>query len=67
LNKNFPISSVYVTGKSPYILPASGCPGQKNLYFQQGYRFFMIALKDVEAAERIVREIRGLLPAGAPA
>ena len=35
--------------------------------FQQGYRFFMIALKDVEAAERIVREIRGLLPAGAPA
>ncbi|MFN2415358.1 MAG: hypothetical protein ABR603_09475 [Pyrinomonadaceae bacterium] len=35
--------------------------------FQQGYKFFMIALKDVEAAERIVREIRGLLPAGAPA
>jgi len=34
---------------------------------QQGYKFFMIALKDVEAAERIVREIRGLLPAGAPA
>lgn len=34
---------------------------------QQGYKFFMIALKDVEAAERIVREIRGLLPAGATA
>jgi hypothetical protein len=34
---------------------------------QQGYKFFMIALKDVDAAERIVREIRGLLPAGAPA
>jgi len=34
---------------------------------QQGYKFFMIALKDVEAAERIVREIRGLLPTGAPA
>ena len=35
--------------------------------FQQGYKFFMIALKDVEAAERIVREIRGFLPAAATA
>jgi hypothetical protein len=35
--------------------------------FQQGYKFFMIALKDVEDAQRIVREIKGLLPAGAPA
>ena len=35
--------------------------------FQQGYKFFMVALKDVEAAERIVREIRGLLPAAATA
>jgi hypothetical protein len=35
--------------------------------FHQGYRFFMIALTDVPAAERIVREIRGLLAAGAPA
>ena len=34
---------------------------------QQGYKFFMIALKDVEAAERIFREIRGLLPAAATA
>ena len=34
---------------------------------QQGYRFFMIALKDVEDVNRIVREIKGLLPAGAPA
>ncbi|HJQ35236.1 MAG TPA: hypothetical protein VJ866_24000 [Pyrinomonadaceae bacterium] len=34
---------------------------------QQGYKFFMIALKDVEAAERIVREIKGLLPAAATA
>jgi hypothetical protein len=34
---------------------------------QQGYKFFMIALKDVEAAERIVREIKGMLPAPAPA
>jgi hypothetical protein len=34
---------------------------------QQGYKFFMIALNDVEAAERIVREIRGLLPSPAMA
>ena len=34
---------------------------------QQGYKFFMIALEDVEAAERIVREIRGFLPAAASA
>src|SRR5437763_1515263 len=29
---------------------------------QQGYKFFMIALRDQEDAQRIVREIRGLLP-----
>jgi hypothetical protein len=37
------------------------------LCIQQGYKFFMIALKDVEAAERIVREMRGLLPSAATA
>lgn len=35
--------------------------------FHQGYRFFMIALKDVDDVSRIVREIKGLLPAGATA
>ncbi|HZI19039.1 MAG TPA: hypothetical protein VEY09_10635 [Pyrinomonadaceae bacterium] len=35
--------------------------------FQQGYKFFMIALRDQEDAQRIVREIRGLLPSAAPA
>jgi hypothetical protein len=35
--------------------------------FQQGYKFFMIALKDQEDAERIVREIKGLLPSAATA
>lgn len=35
--------------------------------FQQGYKFFMVALRDQEDAERIVREIRGLLPATATA
>ncbi len=31
--------------------------------FQQGYKFFMIALKDQQDAQRIVRELKGLLPA----
>lgn len=35
--------------------------------FQQGYKFFMIALRDQQDAVRIVREIRGLLPAAASA
>ncbi|HEX8457469.1 MAG TPA: hypothetical protein VF656_09245 [Pyrinomonadaceae bacterium] len=35
--------------------------------FQQGYKFFMIALKDQEDVHRIVREIKGLLPAMATA
>ncbi len=33
--------------------------------FQQGYKFFMIALKDQQDVHRIVREIKGLLPAAA--
>ena len=35
--------------------------------FQQGYKFFMIALKDQQDVHRIMREIRGLLPAAATA
>jgi hypothetical protein len=35
--------------------------------FQQGYKFFMIALRDQEDAQRIVRELKGLLPAAASA
>jgi hypothetical protein len=35
--------------------------------FQQGYKFFMIALGDQEDAVRIVRELKGLLPAAAGA
>jgi len=35
--------------------------------FQQGYKFFMIALNDQEDAQRIVREIKGLLPSAATA
>jgi hypothetical protein len=35
--------------------------------FQQGYKFFMIALRDQEDAQRIVREIKGLLPAASVA
>ena len=33
--------------------------------FQQGYRFFMIALKNQQDVAKIVREIKGLLPAEA--
>ncbi len=31
--------------------------------FQQGYKFFMIALKDQAEVKRVVRELKGLLPA----
>lgn len=34
------------------------------LCFHQGYKFFMIALADQEDVARVVREIKGLLPAG---
>jgi hypothetical protein len=59
-----PIS--WLLGGNP-ILDAVWLFGNGVICIQQGYKFFMIALKDVEAAERIVREIKGLLPAGAPA
>ncbi|MCA1635235.1 MAG: hypothetical protein LC802_16470 [Acidobacteria bacterium] len=35
--------------------------------FHQGYKFFMIALKDQEDAVRFVRELKGLLPAAGTA
>jgi len=41
--------------------------GNGVICFQQGYKFFMIALRDQRDAERIVRELRGLLPAAASA
>ena len=56
----------WLLGGNP-VLDAIWLFGNGVICIQQGYKFFMIALKDVEAAERIVREIRGLLPAGAPA
>ena len=37
------------------------------LCFHQGYKFFMIALADQQEVARVVREIKGLLPAGAAA
>jgi hypothetical protein len=33
--------------------------------FHQGYKFFMIALADQEEVARVVKEIKGLLPANA--
>jgi hypothetical protein len=38
--------------------------GNGLLCFHQGYKFFMMALADQEDVARVVREIRGLLPAG---
>jgi hypothetical protein len=38
--------------------------GNGVLCFHQGYKFFMIALADQEDVARVVREIKGLLPAG---
>ncbi len=35
--------------------------------FQQGYKFFMIALKDQAEVKRMVRELKGLLPAASAA
>ena len=41
--------------------------GNGVVCFQQGYKFFMVALRDQEEVHRIVREIRGMLPAAATA
>jgi hypothetical protein len=41
--------------------------GNGVICFHQGYKFFMIALQNQEDAQRIVREIKGLLPAAATA
>ncbi|HVG39352.1 MAG TPA: hypothetical protein VM870_08695, partial [Pyrinomonadaceae bacterium] len=37
------------------------------LCIQQGYKFFMIALENQEDVQRIVRELKGLLPSAPPA
>lgn len=38
--------------------------GNGVLCFHQGYKFFMMALADQDEVARVVREIKGLLPAG---
>lgn len=38
--------------------------GNGVLCFHQGYKFFMMALADQQEVQRVVREIKGLLPAG---
>ena len=56
-----PIS--WILGGNPFLdgvwLFANGV-----ICFHQGYKFFMIALADQEEVNRVVREIKGLLPAG---
>lgn len=39
--------------------------GNGVICFHQGYKFFMIALANQDEVARVVREIKGLLPAGA--
>jgi hypothetical protein len=56
----------WLTGGNP-VLDAVWLFSNGVICFQQGYKFFMIALEDQQDVERIVREIKGLLPAGAPA
>jgi len=55
-----PISLIF--GGNPFLdgvwLFANGV-----ICFHQGYKFFMIALADQEEVKRVVREIKGLLPA----
>jgi hypothetical protein len=56
----------WLLGGNP-VLDAVWLFGNGIICFQQGYKFFMIALKDQEDAARIVREIKGLLPSAATA
>lgn len=57
-----PIS--WIVGGNPFLggvwLFANGA-----ICFHEGYKFFMIALADQKDVERVVREIKGLLPAAA--
>ena len=57
-----PIS--WILGANPFLdgvwLFANGV-----ICFHQGYKFFMIALADQEEVNRVVREIKGLLPSAA--
>jgi len=56
-----PIS--WILGGNP-LLDGVWLFGNGVLCFYQGYKFFMIALAGQEEVARVVREIRGLLPAG---
>jgi hypothetical protein len=56
----------WVVGGNPFLggvwLFANGV-----ICFHEGYKFFMIALADQDEVKRVVREIKGLLPAAATA
>ena len=56
----------WLLGGNP-VLDAVWLFGNGVVCFQQGYKFFMVALRDQEEVHRIVREIRGLLPSAATA
>jgi hypothetical protein len=56
----------WLLGGNP-VLDAVWLFGNGVICFQQGYKFFMVALKDQAEVHRIVREIKGLLPSAAMA
>jgi hypothetical protein len=56
----FPIN--LILGGNP-LLSSIWLFGNGLVCFHNGYKFFMMALADQEDAERLVRDIKGLLPA----
>jgi hypothetical protein len=60
----FPIS--LVLGGNP-LLSSIWLFGNGLICFHNGYKFFMMALGDQEEVQRVVRDLKGLLPSAAPA
>ncbi len=56
----FPLG--WLLGRNP-IIDGVWLFGNGVLCFQQGYKFFMMALADQEEVQQVVKEIKGLLPA----
>jgi hypothetical protein len=58
----FPLG--WLLGRNP-VIDGVWLFGNGVLCFHQGYKFFMMALADQEEVQRVVQEIKGLLPAAA--
>jgi hypothetical protein len=57
----FPISLVVVGGNP--LLSSIWLFGNGLVCFHNGYKFFMMAFGDQEEVARVVRDVKGLLPA----